>query len=89
MTRLRGVSVSTPDASPGSAVAAVAAIDKTLFFQSKLPPNVPGVLVQNTIEIRDPSQVLPWHLDERRRRFHLLVRRFVLSAVSEGVSICS
>ncbi|EYE95231.1 HECT domain protein [Aspergillus ruber CBS 135680] len=66
MTRLRGASVSSPDISR----------DSPQFYRSKLPPNTPEIIVQNTVEVSHPSQVLPWYRDDRRRQFHLLVRRY-------------
>ncbi|XHG08337.1 hypothetical protein AWENTII_011442 [Aspergillus wentii] len=71
MTRLRGASVGSPDVSRSSG-----GIDRPQFQRSKLPPNAPEVIVQNTVEVSDPSQVLPWCRDERRRQFNLLVRRY-------------
>ncbi|KAL4895026.1 hypothetical protein BDV59DRAFT_174324 [Aspergillus ambiguus] len=62
MTRLRGASVSSYDASHG--------------HRSKLPPNAPGVVTENTVDVSDPAQVLLWCRDERRRQFNLLVRRY-------------
>lgn len=66
MTRLRGASLDSPDKRSG---------ERPQFIRSKLPPNAPEIVVQNTIEVSDPSRVLPWHRDERRRRFNVLVRR--------------
>ncbi|KAJ5136688.1 hypothetical protein N7448_005242 [Penicillium atrosanguineum] len=70
MTRLRGASLESPDTKRhGSA-------ERPQFCRSKIPPNAPDVVVQNTVEVSDPSQVLPWYRDERRRRFNILVRRY-------------
>jgi hypothetical protein len=66
MTRLHGASVSSPDI----------ARDCPQSYRSKLPPNTPEIISQNTIEVSHPSQVLPWYRDDRRRQFHLLVRRY-------------
>lgn len=71
MTRLRGASLASTDASRSSG-----AIDiQPQFSRSKLPPNAPEVIVHNTVEVSDPELVLPWYRDERRRHFNLLVRR--------------
>lgn len=69
MTRLRGGSVDDPDIarSPGHG--------QTHSYRSKLPPNAPDALIQNTIEVSDPSRVLPRYRDDRRRKFNGLVRR--------------
>ncbi|RDH36491.1 hypothetical protein BDQ94DRAFT_184681 [Aspergillus welwitschiae] len=69
MTRLRGASVSSYEVSHGG-------IDRPQFHRSKLPPNAPDVIAQNTVDISDPAQVLLWCRDERRRQFNLLVRRY-------------
>ncbi|KAJ5513540.1 hypothetical protein N7463_003092 [Penicillium fimorum] len=68
MTRLRGGSIDDPDIarSPG----------QTLSYLSKLPPNAPDALIHNTIEVSDPSRVLPRYRDDRRRKFNGLVRRY-------------
>ncbi|KAF3388601.1 Ubiquitin-protein ligase E3A [Penicillium rolfsii] len=65
MTRLRGASF---DGTAGS--------ERSQYCRSKLPSNVPEVIVENTVEVTDPSRVLPWYRDERRRRFNILVRRY-------------
>jgi hypothetical protein len=63
--------VTSPDASRSSA-----AIDgQPRFSRSKLPPNAPDVIVDNTVEVLDPAQVLPWCRDDRKRQFNVLVRR--------------
>ncbi|CAG8152356.1 unnamed protein product [Penicillium nalgiovense] len=69
MTRLRGGSIDDPDIarSPGG---------RTDSYRSKLPPNAPDALAQNTIEVSDPSKVLPQYRDDRRRKFNGLVRRY-------------
>ncbi|OQE46145.1 hypothetical protein PENCOP_c001G07183 [Penicillium coprophilum] len=69
MTRLRGGSIDDPDItrSPGG---------RTLNYRSKLPPNAPDALIHNTIEVSDPSRVLPRYRDDRRRKFNGLVRRY-------------
>ncbi|PYI11266.1 hypothetical protein BO78DRAFT_393232 [Aspergillus sclerotiicarbonarius CBS 121057] len=69
MTRLRGASVSSYEVSRGG-------IDRPQFHRSKLPPNAPDVIAQNTVDVSDPTQVLLWCRDERRRQFNLLVRRY-------------
>lgn len=51
-------------------------VDKSPLYHGKLPPNVPRVIVENTINIQDARKVLPWHRDERRRQFNLLVRKY-------------
>ncbi|KAL1966935.1 hypothetical protein VTN77DRAFT_3679 [Rasamsonia byssochlamydoides] len=71
MTRLRGGSVSPPDDARASA-----GVGRRPFNRSKLPPNSPEIIVQNTVDITDPEYVLSWHRDERRRQFNLLVRRY-------------
>ncbi|KAJ5978180.1 hypothetical protein N7501_001522 [Penicillium viridicatum] len=70
MTRLRGGSIDDPDIarSPGHG--------QTHSYRSKLPPNAPDALIQNTIEVSDPSRVLPRYRDDRRRKFNGLVRRY-------------
>ncbi|KAH8427651.1 HECT domain protein [Aspergillus melleus] len=68
MTRLRGASVSSYETSRGS-------IDRPQH-RSKLPPNAPEIIAQNTVDVSDPAQVLLWYKDERRRHFNLLVRRY-------------
>ncbi|KAJ5721545.1 uncharacterized protein N7483_009479 [Penicillium malachiteum] len=68
MTRLRGASLDSPNAQPGGG-------DRQ-YCRSKVPPNAPEVIIQNTIEVSNSSQVLPWYRDERRRRFNVLVRRY-------------
>ncbi|KAJ6188336.1 hypothetical protein N7519_003244 [Penicillium mononematosum] len=69
MTRLRGGSIDDPDIarSPGG---------RTDSYRSKLPPNAPDALAQNTTEVSDPSKVLPQYRDDRRRKFNGLVRRY-------------
>lgn len=68
MTRLRGASLDSPDiAQPGTTDRA--------NRRSKVPPNAPEVIVQNTIDVSDASRVLPWDRDERRRNFNVLVRK--------------
>lgn len=69
MTRLRGASLDSPD------VAQPAGGDRPQYNRTKAPPNAPDVILQNTVEVSDPSRVLPWYRDERRRRFNTLVRR--------------
>lgn len=66
MTRLRGAPLDSPDKRPS---------ERHQFFRSKLPQNAPEIVVQNTIEVSDPSRVLPLYRNERRRRFNVLVRR--------------
>ncbi|KAJ5661926.1 uncharacterized protein N7477_009542 [Penicillium maclennaniae] len=67
MTRLRGASLESHDTKRhGSA-------ERHQFCRSKIPPNAPEVVVQNTVEVSHPSQVLPWYRDERRRRFNILL----------------
>ncbi|KAJ5267177.1 hypothetical protein N7478_009985 [Penicillium angulare] len=68
MTRLRGASLDSPH--PHSSGG-----DRQ-YCRSKLPPNAPDIIAQNTVEVLDPSRVLPWYRDERRRRFNILVRRY-------------
>ncbi|KAJ5452806.1 hypothetical protein N7445_000989 [Penicillium cf. griseofulvum] len=70
MTRLRGGSIDDQDIarSPGHG--------RTHSYRSKLPPNAPDVLIQNTIDVSDPSRVLPRYRDDRRRKFNGLVRRY-------------
>ncbi|KAJ6152010.1 hypothetical protein N7497_006329 [Penicillium chrysogenum] len=69
MTRPRGGSIDDPGIarSPGG---------RTDSYRSKLPPNAPDALTQNTIEVSDPSKVLPQYRDDRRRKFNGLVRRY-------------
>ncbi|PIG90309.1 HECT domain protein [Aspergillus arachidicola] len=69
MTRLRGASVSSYEVSH-------CGTDKPQFHRSKVPPNAPEVITQNTVDVSDPAQVLLWYRDERRRQFNLLVRRY-------------
>ncbi|KAJ5759219.1 hypothetical protein N7520_006375 [Penicillium odoratum] len=69
MTRLRGASIDSPNAQPGSG-------GERQHYRAKIPPNAPEIIVQNTIEVSESSQVLPWYRDERRRRFNVLVRRY-------------
>ncbi|PWY78361.1 hypothetical protein BO70DRAFT_380595 [Aspergillus heteromorphus CBS 117.55] len=69
MTRLRGASVSSYEVSRGG-------IDRPQFHRSKIPPNAPDVIAQNTVDVADPAQVLLWCREERRRQFNLLVRRY-------------
>lgn len=76
MTRLRGASVSSYDASHSGGM------DRSPSHRSKLPPNAPGVIVENTVDVSDPAQVLLWCRDERRRQFNLLVRRLVFIETS-------
>ncbi|PLN83981.1 hypothetical protein BDW42DRAFT_163967 [Aspergillus taichungensis] len=71
MTRLRGASVSSYEATRGSG-----GVDRPQFHRSKLPPNAPEIITQNTVDVSDPAQVLLWCRDERRRQFNLLVRRY-------------
>jgi hypothetical protein len=68
MTRLRGASLESPDKVQHSG-------EKHQSCRSKVPPNAPEVIIQNTIEISDSSRVLPWYRDERRRSYNVLVRR--------------
>ncbi|KAJ6135217.1 hypothetical protein N7512_000377 [Penicillium capsulatum] len=69
MTRLRGASFESPQkAQPVGG-------ERSQYCRTKAPPNAPDVVLQNTIEVSDPSRVLPWYRDERRRRFNTLVRR--------------
>ncbi|KAH1630099.1 hypothetical protein KXX39_002850 [Aspergillus fumigatus] len=65
MTRLRGASVGSYDAG----------VDRSQFHRSKLPSNAPDIIVQNTIDVSDPAQVLLWYREERRRQFNLLVQK--------------
>ncbi|CAI7667859.1 hypothetical protein N7533_005173 [Penicillium manginii] len=69
MTRLRGASLESPDKVQHSG-------EKHQSCRSKVPPNAPEVIIQNTIEISDSSRVLPWYRDERRRSYNVLVRRY-------------
>ncbi|KAJ5380972.1 uncharacterized protein N7496_003400 [Penicillium cataractarum] len=70
MTRLRGASLDGPN------TAQHGGSERSQYTRSKIPPNAPEVIVQNTVEVTDPSRVLPWYRDERRRRFNILVRRY-------------
>ena len=69
MTRLRGASLDSPDAAPHRGG------ERSQYWRSKIPPNAPRVVAQNTVDVSDPLRVLPWYRDERRRRFNALVRR--------------
>ncbi|KAE8354497.1 hypothetical protein BDV28DRAFT_130808 [Aspergillus coremiiformis] len=69
MTRLRGASLSSYEVSH-------CGTDRPQFHRSKLPPNAPEVITQNTVDVSDPAHVLLWYRDERRRQFNLLVRRY-------------
>ncbi|KAL2858017.1 hypothetical protein BJY01DRAFT_201763 [Aspergillus pseudoustus] len=69
MTRLRGPSVSSYEASRGG-------IERTQCHRSKLPPGAPEIISQYTVDVSDPAQVLLWYRDERRRQFNLLVRKY-------------
>ncbi|KAF5858734.1 hypothetical protein ETB97_003843 [Aspergillus alliaceus] len=69
MTRLRGASVNSYEVSH-------CGTDRHQFHRSKLPPNAPELITQNTVDVSDPGQVLLWYRDERRRQFNLLVRRY-------------
>lgn len=73
MTRLRGASVNSPDISRSSG-----SIDRSQCHRSKLPSNAPEILVQNTVEVSNPAEVLRWYRDDRRRQFNILVRRLVV-----------
>ncbi|KAL4935009.1 hypothetical protein BDV06DRAFT_229220 [Aspergillus oleicola] len=68
MTRLRGPSVSSYEGSRG--------MDRPQNHTSKLPPSAPDIISQNTVDVSDPTQVLLWYRDERRRQFNILVRRY-------------
>lgn len=70
MTRMRGGSGSPPETarSPYGG-------DHPSGQRAKLPPNAPEVIIQNTVYLTDSAYVLPWHKEERRRQFNLLVRR--------------
>ncbi|CAG8931182.1 unnamed protein product [Penicillium salamii] len=70
MTRLRGGSMDSPDTAPSSGHR------RSHSYRSKLPSNAPEVIKQNTIEVSDPSRVLPRYRDDRRRKFNGLVRRY-------------
>lgn len=70
MTRLRGPSVSSCESSRGGND-----MDRSHCHRSKLPPNAPDIIFQNTVDVSDPAQVLLWYRDERRRQFNILVRR--------------
>ena len=74
MTRLRGSSVSVDDEAPASG-------GKSILHRSKLPPNSPEVIVRITVDVTDPSLVLAYHREERRRQFNLLVRKYVSDVV--------
>jgi hypothetical protein len=52
-----------------------AGVDRSQCHRSKLPPNAPDIIIQNTIDVSDPAQVLLWYREERRRQFNLLVRK--------------
>lgn len=52
-----------------------AGVDRSQFHRSKLPSNAPDIIVQNTVDVSDPAQVLLWYREERRRQFNLLVRK--------------
>ncbi|KAJ5089849.1 hypothetical protein N7532_008533 [Penicillium argentinense] len=69
MTRLRGASLDSPDSAQHGG-------EKHQACRSKVPTNAPEVIKQNTIEVANPSRVLPWYRDERRRRFNVLVRKY-------------
>ncbi|EKV06368.1 hypothetical protein PDIG_70620 [Penicillium digitatum PHI26] len=71
MTRLRGGSIEDLD------IAQPPGHRRTHSYRSKLPPNASDALIQNTIEVSDPSRVLPRYRDDRRRKFNGLVRRRV------------
>ncbi|KAJ5550555.1 hypothetical protein N7535_001502 [Penicillium sp. DV-2018c] len=70
MARFRGSSINDSgiSRSPGQ--------ERTHNYRSKLPPNAPEVVIQNTIDVSDPSKVLPRYRDDRRRNFNGLVRRY-------------
>ncbi|KAJ5225710.1 hypothetical protein N7468_006935 [Penicillium chermesinum] len=69
MTRLRGASFDSPNIShPGG--------PERANCRSKVPPNAPEVILQNTIDVPDASRVLSWDRDERRRNFNVLVRKY-------------
>lgn len=70
MTRLRGASVGSPEISRSSG-----GIETSQFHRAKLPSGAPDVIVQNTVEVSDPTQVLPWYREERKKQFNVLVRR--------------
>ncbi|KAJ5899603.1 hypothetical protein N7495_004347 [Penicillium taxi] len=72
MTRLRGASLDSPDIARSTA-------ERPQYYRSKVPPNAPESIVENTVEVTDPSRVLPWYRDERRRRYNTLVRRSVVA----------
>ncbi|GAD94733.1 HECT domain protein [Paecilomyces variotii No. 5] len=71
MTRMRGGSGSPPEAARSPYAG-----DRPSGQRAKLPPNAPEVIIQNTIYLTDGAYVLPWHKEERRRQFNLLVRRY-------------
>lgn len=50
-------------------------IETSQFHRAKLPSGAPDVIVQNTVEVSDPTQVLPWYREERKKQFNVLVRR--------------
>ncbi|EPS34071.1 hypothetical protein PDE_09033 [Penicillium oxalicum 114-2] len=70
MTRLHGASLDSLGATDPSGC------ERPQHCRSKVPPNAPEIVVQNTVEVTDPSRVLPWHRDERRRNFNWLVRSY-------------
>ncbi|KAJ5669515.1 hypothetical protein N7462_010585 [Penicillium macrosclerotiorum] len=69
MTRLRGASLDNPDIAQPSG-------GRPQYCRSKIPPNAPEVVIQNTTDVSDPLRILPWYRDERRRRYNVLVRRY-------------
>ncbi|KAJ9296167.1 hypothetical protein DTO271G3_5308 [Paecilomyces variotii] len=71
MTRIRGGS-----GSPSETARSSHGGDRPAGHRAKLPPNAPEVIIQNTIHLTDSEYVLPWHKEERRRQFNLLVRRY-------------
>ncbi|KAJ5316700.1 hypothetical protein PENANT_c016G07355 [Penicillium antarcticum] len=71
MTRLQGASIDDPDLARSAG-----GNGRAHIYRSKLPPNAPESITQNTIEISDSSRVLPRYRDERRRGFNGLVRRY-------------
>ncbi|KAJ6070088.1 hypothetical protein N7499_011975 [Penicillium canescens] len=71
MTRLRGASIDDPDIARSAG-----GHGRAQIYRSKLPPNAPEPIVQNTIEVSDSSRVLQRYRDERRRGFNGLVRRY-------------
>ncbi|KAF7715849.1 Uncharacterized protein PECH_008506 [Penicillium ucsense] len=70
MTRLHGASLENPNTVDPRGC------EQPQYCRSKVPPNAPDIVVQNTIEVTDPSRVLPWYRDERRRDFNWLVRSY-------------